>query len=103
MVRENTMQTQTTQVLRAALTNGGFFTSERDLEVLARDNDTRLTQVLVRCGGGRFRCPAQDAEHFISLVVSGRHAGQDEYVRDVGLTAGEADYWRVILGMRRAS
>ena len=97
------MNTQTQQVLRQALTQGGFFSSERDLDILAHDNDTRLTQVLVRCGGGRFTCPAQDAEHFISLVVSGNHAGQDEYVRDVGLTAGEADYWREILGMRRTS
>ena len=97
------MNTQTQQVLRQALTHSGFFSSERDLDILAHDNDTRLIKVLVRCGGGRFTCSAQDAEHFISLVVSGNHAGQDEYVRDVGLTAGEADYWRGILGMRKAS
>ena len=97
------MHTQTMQVLRQAITNQGFFSAERDLEVLARDNDTRLLNVLIRCGGGRFSCPAQDAEHFISLVVSGNDAGQTDYVRDVGLTAGEADYWRGILGMRRAS
>jgi len=40
----------------------------------------RLHQVLVRCGGGRFVCAAQDAEHFISLVEKG-----GDYVRDISL------------------
>ena len=97
------MHTQTTQVLRQAITNEGFLNSERDLEILAQDQDTRLLNVLIRCGGGRFTCPAQDAEHFITLVVSGNDAGQTDYVRDVGLTAGEADYWQGIFRMRRAS
>ena len=97
------MQPQTQQILRTALHHSGFFSSERDLEILARDQDTRLINVLVRCEGGRFTCPVQDAKHLISLVESGKDAGQDEYIRDVGLTAGEADYWRGILGIRRAS
>ena len=97
------MQTQTKQVLQQALRHSGFFSSERDLEILALDQDTRLINVLVRCEGGRFTCPAQDAVHFIALVGSGKHAGQDEYIRDVGLTAGECDYWRGILDIRRAS
>lgn len=40
----------------------------------------RLHQVLVRCGGGRFVCAAQDAEHFIGLIEKG-----GEYVRDISL------------------
>ena len=97
------MMNQTQKVLTKALSNFGFLQSEQDLEILAKDQDTRLINILVRCGGGRFSCPAQDADHFISLVVSGKHAGQDEYIRDVALTAGEADYWRGMLGIRRAS
>ena len=93
---------QTKQVLTRALSNFGFLQSEQDLEVLARDQDTRLTAVLVRCGMGRFSCPAQDARHFITLVVSGRDADQTEYIRDVAVTAGECDYWRGILGIRAA-
>ena len=96
------MQPQTQQILRTALHHSGFFSSERDLEILARDQDTRLINVLVRCEGGRFTCPVQDAKHFISLVVSGQHAGQTEYIRDVALTAGECDYWRGLLGIKAA-
>ena len=38
-----------------------------------------LAPVLVRCGGGRFTCPAQDAKHFIQIITE---HGED-YVRDV--------------------
>jgi hypothetical protein len=96
------MMNQTKKVLTQALNNFGFLQSEQDLEVLAKDQDTRLAQVLVRCGGGRFACSTQDARHFITLVVSGRDADQTEYIRDVALTAGACDYWRGILGMKAA-
>jgi len=41
----------------------------------------RLCPVLVRCGGGRFFCPAQDVEHFVGII------GRDgtDYVRDVSV------------------
>lgn len=59
------------------------FLSQGELSVLARDPETRLTLVLVRCGGGRFLTPAQNADHFIALVErDGR-----EYVRDISLPA----------------
>jgi hypothetical protein len=56
------------------------FLNERSLEELARED--RLAPVLVRCGGGRFTCPAQDAKHFIRIVTE--HGG--DYVRDVQRT-----------------
>lgn len=57
---------------------GGFI----DEETLDQINDLdRFTQVLVRCGGGRFICSAQDAKHFIGIVTSEGH----DYVRDVSL------------------
>lgn len=60
--------------------NHGFM-NEKDLEILAKV--CRLHPVLVRCGGGRFTCPAQDAEHFIEIIGK---EGRD-YVRDVSLPA----------------
>ena len=39
----------------------------------------RLAPVLVRCGGGRFTCPAQDAKHFIRIITE----HNEDYVRDV--------------------
>lgn len=45
-------------------------------ELVKRD---RLAPVIVRCGGGRFTCPAQDAKHFIQIITE---HGED-YVRDV--------------------
>ena len=50
-------------------------------QVRALVNENRLMPVLVRCGGGRFSCPAQDVEHFISCIGK---SGMD-YVRDVSI------------------
>lgn len=44
----------------------------------------RLRPVLVRCGCGRFSCPAQDAQHFIDIIT----AEGSDYVRDVSLPGG---------------
>jgi hypothetical protein len=35
--------------------------------------------ILVRCGYGRFTCPAQDAAHFIAIITKEGH----DYVRDI--------------------
>lgn len=51
------------------------------LEKLVKLN--RLNPVLVRCGGGRFTCPAQDAQHFIDIITK---EGSD-YIRDVSIPA----------------
>ncbi len=59
----------------------GMFLTENQLpDLVALD---RLCPVLVRCGGGRFTAPAQDAAHFIALVEAG-----GDYVRDVSLPVG---------------
>lgn len=62
-------------------TYGGFITDkEHDLKSLIQED--RLQSVLVRCGGGRFACPAQDVEHFIRIIA--RDAA--DYVRDLSVT-----------------
>lgn len=43
----------------------------------------RLCQVLVRCGGCRFTCSAQDVGHLIECVEAG-----GDYVRDVSFPVG---------------
>ena len=52
---------------------------EKSLEGLVEKD--RLAPVLIRCGGGRFTCPAQDAKHFINIITE--HGG--DYVRDVSI------------------
>jgi hypothetical protein len=46
----------------------------------------RLAQVLVRCGGCRFVCAAQDVGHIVAAL---ENAG--DYVRDVSWPVGSAD------------
>lgn len=58
----------------------GFLRTE-DLAQLVRLE--RLAQVLVRCGGGRFTCPAQDAAYFVGIIDA-----TNDYVRDVSVPAG---------------
>jgi len=43
--------------------------------------ENRLYPCLVRCGCGRFICPAQDVGHFIKIIEK---EGTD-YVRDISL------------------
>ena len=64
--------------------NQGGFLTEHDVELLAGHPSSRLTQLLVRCGGCRFTCGAQDVRHLIALIESGSDDGP-EYVRDVAL------------------
>lgn len=57
---------------------GGFM----DEKTLDRINEIhRFAQVLVRCGGGRFICSAQDAKHFMSIISN----EDSDYVRDVSI------------------
>ena len=58
----------------------GFLTEEQLPELVKLD---RLHPVLVRCGGGRFTCGAQDVAHFLKCVTAG-----GDYVRDVSIPAG---------------
>lgn len=48
-------------------TRYGFIT-QPELKIVANDNRTRLELILVRCGGGRFMCPAQDVKHFLEII-----------------------------------
>jgi hypothetical protein len=79
------------------------FVTDADMPEVIKEN--RLQQVLVRCGSGRFICPAQDAQHFIDIierdakaieskwsqlvanagmVLTSRHPS-GEYIRDVSI------------------
>lgn len=79
----------TTTLLQTIKRQHGFLT-ETEVAALAGRDSTRLTQVLVRCGGSRFTCAAQDAARLIAAVeASGDH------VRDVSLPAGSPLWYRI--------
>lgn len=61
----------------------GFITSEDLPAVIAED---RLYPCLIRCGGGRLSCPAQDVDHFIAII----EAEGSDYIRDVSLQAARS-------------
>ena len=73
------------RLLKRIVGQGGFL-SRPDLIFLASLD--RLRPVLVRCGGGRFTCPAQDADHFMAII----DAGSCDYVRDVSLPTSDPIY-----------
>lgn len=75
------------ELLNDVVQNHHGFMNETTVVELAKLDRLRL--VLVRCNGGRFMCPAQDVEHFVALVESGKHRGHEDYVRDVSLPAGD--------------
>ena len=54
----------------------GFITREMLPEIVKTN---RFERILVRCGGGRFIVPAQDADHFIQIITRER----SDYVRDL--------------------
>lgn len=58
----------------------GFLRDTNLPELIAID---RLCQVLVRCGGCRFTCAAQDVTHLEACVTAG-----GDYVRDVSFPVG---------------
>lgn len=57
------------------------FLLERDVAELAELE--RLRPLLVRCGGCRFTCAAQDVKHLLGIIAR----EGSEYVRDVSLPA----------------
>lgn len=69
------------EVLTRAAAQCGFL-SMADVATIA-END-RLRQILVRCGNGRFTCPAQDVAHFYRCVTAG-----GDYVRDCSLPVND--------------
>ena len=60
--------------------HGGFLTKPDVVDLAKLD---RLRQVLIRCGGCRMVCAAQDVAHIMGLIESG------DYVRDVSILAGD--------------
>ena len=70
-----------TLITRVTRDNLGFLTAS-EVAALASRNDSRLTQLLVRCGGCRFVAAAQDVPQIINALEA---AG--DYVRDVSLPA----------------
>lgn len=59
----------------------GFITKPEDLAAIIAENPMEM--LLVRCGGGRFLVPANQANHFMEII---RREGSD-YVRDVSFPA----------------
>ena len=59
---------------------GGFLRDADMPELIALD---RLCPVLVRCGGCRFTCAAQDVEHLLKCIEAG-----GDYCRDVSFPVG---------------
>jgi hypothetical protein len=55
------------------------FIQKADLDKVIYED--RLYPCLIRCGGGRLSCPAQDVEHWIEIIEK---EGSD-YIRDVSL------------------
>ncbi|MDP6526520.1 MAG: hypothetical protein QGH15_20090, partial [Kiritimatiellia bacterium] len=68
------------------------FLCDHHVAILAKHERGRLVPVLVRCNGGRFTCPAQDAKHFIDIIEDHDH------IRSVSLPAnGQAFLRRAVL------
>jgi len=69
------------------------FLDENDIKEVQKID--RMMLLLVRCGNGRFLCPAQDVNHFISIIEE--HAAlketatgqpfQGDHIRDVSFPA----------------
>ena len=68
-----------TTIERVKTQQYGFIT---DLDLPAVVSENRLFPCLVRCGNGRFTCPAQDVAHFVEMVDN-----SEDYVRDVSILA----------------
>ena len=61
--------------------NHGFIKNDSDLAAIVAIN--RFQQILVRCGNGRFLCPAQDVKVFTDIIDK----SEDNYVRDISFPA----------------
>ncbi len=97
-------------ISRCKRDNHGFLQTT-DVEAIAHDPRTRLTLLLVRCGGGRFLAPADQVLHFIGIIErdaraqhyldtkgpEGPKAGPPtDYIRDISLpTESEEPAWKI--------
>lgn len=73
------------------------FVTKAELAVIAASRDYGGIMMLVRCGSGRFLARAGEASHFVDIVT---REGSD-YVRDVAISADQADRLRSKLGVIR--
>lgn len=64
------------QILKESM---GIIQSEEQLDQLIAES--RFHPCLVRCGNGRFTCPAQDVRHFTDII----NASKDDYVRNISV------------------
>ncbi len=69
---------KTSAINKALSENMGFV---QDVDMAEIIEESRLHPCLVRCGNGRFSCPAQDVAHFVKIITE---HGLD-YVRDVSV------------------
>lgn len=77
--------------LATTIAERGGFIKENEIDALIAVD--RLMLVLVRCGNGRFLCPAQDVKHFIGIIEEHARLKQEktgqpmqgDHVRDVSL------------------
>jgi hypothetical protein len=67
--------------LAKEITMQGFFMDVAQVRKVAEHPSTRLTMIMVRCGSGRFVCPAQNVEHFINII----DREKTDYVRDISV------------------
>ena len=67
--------------LAARIKEQGYFVTVDDVKRIVEID--RLHRVLVRCGGGRFACGAQDVEHFLAVI----EASKMDYLRDLSIEA----------------
>mgnify|MGYP001615093931 CR=1 FL=1 len=70
---------------------GGFLGTETLAKLVELD---RLCLVLVRCGSGRFLCPAQDVQHFCAIIERNNehsHVLDREFVRDWSVNAQDME------------
>ena len=69
-----------TTTIQTVINEQHGFIKQSDLPGIIEQD--RLMPCVIRCGGGRFTCPAQDVEHFIAII---ERDGQD-YIRDVSIS-----------------
>ena len=77
-----TAHTDVTLLLRTIQAKRCGFLTHEDVAALAADDAARLTPLLIRFGGCRLTCPAQD----VTTIIAALEAAGD-YCRDVQLPA----------------
>ena len=76
------------RLLSSIVANHGYLDVAQLADLAKLD---RLRMVLIRCGNGRFLCPAQNAEHFMNIIRRDfdAHSVDCDYIRDVSLPSSD--------------